>query len=79
MKKLILSMVFIITGCSSSAYHSGWDDKVTYNTFHECAQTSLSPGFYFPENADRLVTMNPLTKDEAEKSKAHNVSVGDRE
>ncbi|MBP2856165.1 hypothetical protein J8657_00955 [Dickeya oryzae] len=79
MKKTILSMVFIVTGCSSSAYDSGWNSDTTYNVFHECAKTSFAPGFYFPENADRLVAMKLLSKEEAEKAKSHNVSVGDKE
>ncbi|UXY09002.1 hypothetical protein N7922_13985 [Kosakonia sp. ML.JS2a] len=79
MKKLILCLAFAISGCASSAYESGWNSKTTYDVFHECAQTSFSPGFYFPENADRLVTMKLLSREEAEKAKRHQVSVGDRE
>lgn len=79
MKKSILCLVFAISGCASSAYESGWNSKTTSDAFHECAQTSVTPGFYFPENADRLVTMNLLSKEEAEKAKRHQVSVGDRE
>ncbi|MEY8711379.1 hypothetical protein [Mangrovibacter phragmitis] len=79
MKKLLLCVVFVVSGCASSAYESGWNAEKTYDVFHECAQTSFSPGFYFPENADRLVSMNLLSKEEAAKAKSHNVSVGDRE
>ncbi|KJN14595.1 hypothetical protein [Enterobacter sichuanensis] len=79
MKKITLCFAFLVCGCSSSAYDSGWNSDKSYNTFSECAKTSFSKGFYFPENADRLVSMGLLTKEEAAKAKLHSVSVGDKE
>lgn len=52
---------------------------VTRVPFSEFAKTSFSTGFYFPKNADRLVSMGLLKKEEAAKAKLHSVSVGDRE
>lgn len=78
-EKIIESVIFVVSGCTSSAYNSGWNLKETTKIFHECAQASFAPGFYFPENADRLVTMNLLSNAEAEKVKKHKIFVGDRE
>lgn len=79
MKKIFIPVFFMLSGCTSSAYESGWNGKISGEVFHECALSSWAPGFYFNENVDRLVPLGLLTQDEATRAKRHDVRVGDKE
>ncbi|AJJ62579.1 hypothetical protein [Yersinia aldovae] len=79
MNKIILSLMFLVTGCSTSAYDSGWNDKTSFNVFHECARSSVAPSFYYDQNVERLVPMGLLTQEEASRAKKHDVRIGDKE
>lgn len=79
MKKIFLVIPLILSGCTTSAYESGWNGEQSYKIFHECAQSSTSKNIYIEQNVDRLVPMGLLTQQEADKAKSHLVSVGDKE
>ncbi|EPB8092178.1 hypothetical protein [Yersinia enterocolitica] len=79
MNKIILPLIFLLSGCASSAYDSGWNNKTSFDVFHECAQSSVATGFYYDQNVDRLVPMGLLTQEEASRAKKHDVRIGDKE
>lgn len=79
MKIWFLVCAVILSGCTNSAYDSGWNGDTSLKTFHECAATSPSKNFYYDQNADRLVQLDLLTQAEANRAKQHRVMVGDKE
>lgn len=79
MKVKVLIAVFLISGCSNSAYESGWNSDKSSSTFRECSLAGMNKGIFMNENVDRLVPMGLLNQQEADKAKQHMVSVGDKE
>jgi len=79
MKSKILVAVLLISGCSNSAYESGWNSDKSSQTFRECSLAGLNKNIFIDQNVDRLVPLGLLDQQEAEKAKRHEVSVGEKE